>query len=69
MKTEDKIWLATKAAEKGWDYSTLRYSDDLYHVGSDEKEQLIDDIWEYVDEYKDGGSRAFREKYKQYKMY
>jgi hypothetical protein len=70
METKDKIWIASKYAEKGYDYSDLRYGDDLYHLdGKPEKEDIMDDIWNYVEEYKSIGSIAFREKYKDFKLY
>lgn len=70
MKEEDKIWIASKYAEKGYDYSDLKYGDDLYHLdGNPEKESILDEIWEYVIEFKEIGSRAFREKYKAFKLY
>lgn len=69
MEQEDIIWLASKAAEKGWDHETLSYGDDLYHLKGEEKDTVLDSIWEYVEEYNDYGSIAFREKYKGYKLY
>jgi|GEM_PF-1643478 len=70
MKTEEKIYIASKYAEKGYSYEDLKYGDDLYHLdGSDDKETILDEIWEYVAEYEDYGSIAFREKYKAYKLY
>ncbi len=64
MEKEEMIWIASKYAEKGYDYEDLCYGDDLYG-----KEDLADEIWEYVIEYKEIGSIAFREKYKEYKLY
>lgn len=70
MKTATKIWLASKYASKGWDYETLLYGDDLYHLDREpEKEGIADEIWQYVNEYKSIGSIAFGEKYNQYKLY
>lgn len=68
METKDKIYLASKAAEKGWSYETLKYSDDLYNYESGASE-LADEIWDYVTEYKEMGSIAFSEKYKEFKLY
>lgn len=70
MTKEEIIYLASKCAEKGWDYETLKYGDDLYHLdGSEDKDAIMDDIWDYVTEYQDFGSVAFREKYKAFKLY
>jgi len=70
MKTADKIWIASKYAEKGYGYSDLKYGDDLYDLDSDyEKETVLEEIWVYITEYKEIGSKAFREKYKEYKIY
>ncbi len=67
MELKDKIWIASKYAEKGYDYETLRYGDDLY--GQENISELTDEIWEYIDEYREFGRRAFYEKYKEYKLY
>ncbi len=64
MKKEDLIWLASKAAEKRWSYEELKYGDDLYGHESD-----VDAVWEYVDEYDQLGSIAFRNKYSDFKLY
>lgn len=64
MEKKDLIWIATKAFSKGWDYEQVKYGDDLF-----DKENLIDDVWQYVDEISAIGHQAFYEKYKEYKMY
>ena len=64
MTKEEMIYLASKCAEKGWDYETLYYSDDLY-----DKEKFAEQVYEFVIEYRKEGSKAFREKYKDYKLY
>lgn len=64
MKEEDIIYIASKYAEKGYDIEQLQYGDDMY-----EKGQFIDDVWEYIIEYKEIGSIAFRKKYSKYKLY
>ena len=69
MTKERKIWIASKFAEKGYDYGDLWYSDSLYELEGEEKEIVAGEIWEYVEEYKDYGSIAFEEKYKDYKLY
>jgi hypothetical protein len=70
METEDKLWIASKYVEKGYSSSDLRYGDDLYHLdGNPDKEDVIDDIMGYMDEYRQIGSIAFRDKYKEYKLY
>ena len=58
------IYLASKAADKGTDYDSLKYGDDLHG-----REKYAHTIWQYVEDYKEMGSTAFREKYKEYKMY
>ena len=58
------IYIASKYAEKGYDYETMMYGDDLYG-----KEHLADEVWEFVEEYKEIGSMAFKEKYSEYKTY
>lgn len=70
MTTEEKIYIASKYCEKGYGYDDLRYGDDLYHLdGDDNKETIIDEIIDYMDEYRSIGSVAFREKYSEYKLY
>ncbi len=64
MKTEEKIWLASKAFNRGWDFEKLKYSDDLYG-----REDLADDVWNYVDEMRDYGLINFRESYPNVKLY
>lgn len=64
MKKAELIYLATKAVGKGYDYEKMIYSDDLYG-----KEKHTDEVWEYVEELETIGSLAFREKYKDFKMY
>lgn len=70
MEKADKIWIASKYAEKGYTYDNLKYGDDLHHLDGDpEKEAIQDEIWDYVTEYKESGSTAFRDKYKEFKLY
>lgn len=64
MEKEEMIFIASKYAEKGYGFEQLKYGDDLYG-----KEHLADEVWEYVVEYKSIGSIAFREKYKEFKLY
>lgn len=64
MTKEQIIWIATVAFAKNYDYETLKYSDYMYG-----KEQLTDEVWEYVEELEDFGRIAFYEKYKEYKLY
>ena len=58
------VWLASKAFDKGWDYETLKYGDDLYGHEDD-----VDEVWNYVIELKQIGTIAFYEKYKDFKLY
>lgn len=64
MQKNEMIYLASKFAEKGTDYEKAMYGDDLYG-----REDMIDAIWEYVEEYEDFGRIAFYEKYKDFKLY
>lgn len=64
MTKAEIIYLASKCFDKGWDYEKLMYGDDLYG-----KENLADDVWEYVCELKDIGRTAFYIKYSEYKLY
>lgn len=67
MTKEEMIYIASKYAEKGYSFEDLCYGDDLY--GRENKDDLEEGIWDYVLEYKEIGSIAFREKYKEYKLY
>ena len=69
MTESEKIFIATKYADKGYDYEQLLYGDDLYNYKSDVRDELADDIWGYVVEYKELGSIAFRDKYKGNRFY
>lgn len=64
MKNSVKIYLATKAFDKNWDFEELKYSDDLYG-----KEEYADDIYEYVEEIYSIGTISFKEKYKDFKLF
>lgn len=64
MEKSEMIWIATKYADKGYDFEQMSYGDDLYG-----REQFADEVWDFVIEYKEIGSVAFREKYKKFKMY
>lgn len=64
MDKAELIWIATVAIGKGYGYEQMKYSDYLY--GNEDK---IDDVWAYVDECLMIGTKAFKEKYKEYRMY
>lgn len=64
MTKEELIHLASKYAEKGYDYETMYYCDDFHG-----KEEEAEACYEYIIEYREIGSKAFREKYKDYKLY
>ena len=64
MEKAEMIYIASKYAEKGYDYEQLMYGDDTYG-----NPNLTEDVWEYVIEYKEIGSISFREKYKEFKIY
>lgn len=63
MKTEDKIYIATKYVEKGYSGEDLYYGDDLYNFKGDEKESIYEEILGYMDEYRDLGRNGFSQKY------
>jgi hypothetical protein len=63
MNKEEMIRIACVAIRKNYDYETLKYSDDMYNL-----EEFSDNIWEYVEECKQIGKIAFKEKYKEYKL-
>jgi hypothetical protein len=52
------IKIARRAIEKGWDFETLKYGDDMYG-----KESLAEYVWDYVEECKRIGTTAFDAKY------
>lgn len=58
------IYLASKYADKGYDFETMYYCDDFFG-----KEQYAEQVWEYVEEYKEIGYSGFKQKYSQYKLY
>lgn len=64
MTQEEMLWIATWSNHKRYDYETLKYCD--YMNGH---EDLIDDVWEYVEEIQEIGRLAFYEKYKEFKLY
>lgn len=64
MDKEEMIYLASKYADKGYDFEKMCYCDDFYG-----REQYADEVWEYVVEYNEIGSIAFAEKYSNYKLY
>jgi hypothetical protein len=58
MTQKEMILLAIKFAEKGYDYDQIKYGDDLYG-----KKEFAEEIMDYVAEYKEIGSIAFRYAY------
>ena len=58
------IYNACVAHEKNYDYETMRYSDYMY-----DKIELMDQVWEYVEEINEIGTKAFKEKHKGYNTY
>ena len=64
MDKQEMIWIASVAIGKNMDYEELKYSDYLYG-----KESFADEVWEYVTECKRIGEIAFRQLYKEYKLY
>lgn len=64
MEKEEMLWIATWASSKNLDKEKLRYCDYMYG-----KEDLTDQVWEYVEELNDCGWIAFYAKYRDYKLY
>lgn len=64
LSEEDMIWIATWAFSRSYDYVDVDYSDYMYG-----HEDQMEDVREYVEEIGEIGTLAFKEKYKQYKMY
>ncbi|WP_407491743.1 hypothetical protein [Elizabethkingia anophelis] len=69
MEKSEIIFLASKSISKFWSYEQLKYGDDLHSVDRDNLDDIVDEIWEYVEEHYEIGDKAFREKYKEYKLY
>jgi hypothetical protein len=72
MEKSKMIWIATKYFSKGYSEDQMRYGDDCYHLEGEEgekKEQIKDQIVDYMDEIKSIGTIAFYEKYKEYKLF
>lgn len=61
MEKKEMVQIALTAIDKNMDISTLYYSDYMYG-----KEELTDEVWEYVIEARDDGLDAFRVKYAEY---
>lgn len=65
MLTKEKlIYLASIAIGKQMHYETFYYSDYMYDYVDE-----MDSVWEYVNECKDIGQIAWKEKYKDFKLY
>lgn len=58
VKNMTLLEIAKIAIYKRMDYEELKYSDYLYG-----QEHLVDDVWEYVQECYEIGTKAFYEKY------
>lgn len=69
MELQEKLWLATKAFDKGWSYEDLEYTDDfrILAQGKDDAKDLQEEIWDYVIEIGELGTIGFIEKYKEYR--
>lgn len=65
MTTEEKLFLASKVFDKGWDFETFCYTDESKEIDEDEKEE----IWDLVEEISDYGVLAFKEKHNDIKLY
>ena len=58
MEKSEMISIAKRAIDKNMDFETLKYSDYMYG-----KESLTDYVWDYVEECREIGTKAFYEKY------
>lgn len=58
MEKDEMIKIAKVAIDKKLDYETLMYSDYMYG-----KEDLIDEVYDYVIECEEIGTTAFYKKY------
>lgn len=58
MTQDEMVRLAKLAIEKHYDYEKLKYSDYLYG-----KEDLADEVWDFVEECQAIGMTAFEAKY------
>lgn len=64
MEESQLVWIASYAWQKNLDYEKTKDCDYLY-----DKEELIDDVWEYYHEIENIGYKAFCKKYRHYKTY
>lgn len=64
MEQKDIIYVASRAFGKDWDYETIRWGDDMYG-----KSEYVQEVFEYFDEIKEIGRKAFYEKYKEFNLY
>jgi len=69
MTEAEKIYLASKAFDKGWDYETLSYGDDLYRYDGEEKAEILNDVWDYVIQIQDEGKTAFKKIHEGTRLY
>ena len=58
MDKHAMIQIAFRAIDKKMDYEQLKYSDYMYG-----KESLTPEVWEFVEECEEIGTKAFKEKY------
>tara|TARA_R110000737_G_scaffold129136_2_gene161571 strand:+ start:85 stop:276 length:192 start_codon:yes stop_codon:yes gene_type:complete len=61
MDKKEMIQIARTAIDKRMDYETLKYSDYMYG-----KENLTEEVWEYVIEAEEQGMNWFMETYAEY---
>jgi hypothetical protein len=61
MDKKEMIQIARRAIDKRMDYETLRYSDYMYG-----KENLTEEVWEYVIEAEEQSMNWFMETYAEY---
>lgn len=68
MKLPEQIYMASRFAEKRWDHAFLIWMIEDYY-NEDSPKETADEIWSFVEEYRQLGSVAFREKYKEHTLY
>ena len=69
MEKHEMIWIASKYVAKGYSQEQMRDGDDCYHLKGEEGRAIKDMIAEYMEEIEDYGKIAFKEKYKEFKLY
>jgi len=64
MEKKEKVWIASVALGKNYDFETLKYSDYMYG-----NEQYTEEVYEIVIEAREKGTEWFRKEYKDFQLY